>query len=193
MLTEGAVKERLSQPKNIKAIFYPVLFVDGEIKSFNDNFFYKKWLNIEIKNNLINFILPIEDLDDISEIVKMKNKIEELNIDTLVNKYNVISYVFALMSYQEIELNVHLKTNFNNNKLSKLSLFFKKKIIEISYVKKTHHIGSCLSCIDILVALFFGVMKFSKNFLLRVHQEPHYQRKQIKDSRHMLSREYLLS
>ena len=108
-----------SQPKNIKAIFYPVLFVDGEIKSFNDNFFYKKWLNIEIKNNLINFILPIEDLDDISEIVKMKNKIEELNIDTLVNKYNVISYVFALMSYQEKELNVHLKTNFNNNKLSK--------------------------------------------------------------------------
>ena len=108
-----------SQPKNIKAIFYPVLFVDGEIKSFNDNFFYKKWLNIEIKTNLINFILPIEDLDDISEIVKMKNKIEELNIDTLVNKYNVISYVFALMSYQEKELNVHLKTNFNNNKLSK--------------------------------------------------------------------------
>ena len=51
----------------------------------------------------------------------------------------------------------------NNNKLSKLSLFFKKKIIEISYVKKTHHIGSCLSCIDILVALFFGVMKFSKS------------------------------
>jgi transketolase len=53
----------------------------------------------------------------------------------------------------------------NNNKLSKLSLFFKKKIIEISYLKKAHHIGSCLSCIDIMVALFFGVMKHSKNNL----------------------------
>lgn len=51
----------------------------------------------------------------------------------------------------------------NNNKLNNLSLFFKKKIIEISYFKKAHHIGSCLSCIDILVALFFGVMKHSKN------------------------------
>ena len=51
----------------------------------------------------------------------------------------------------------------NKNKLSNLSLFFKKKIIEISYFKKAHHIGSCLSCIDILVALFFGVMKHSKN------------------------------
>ena len=53
----------------------------------------------------------------------------------------------------------------NKNKLSNLSLFFKKKIIEISYFKKAHHIGSCLSCIDILVALFFGVMKHSKNNL----------------------------
>ena len=48
-------------------------------------------------------------------------------------------------------------------KLNNLSLFFKKKIIEISYFKKAHHLGSCLSCIDILVALFFGVMKHSKN------------------------------
>jgi len=53
----------------------------------------------------------------------------------------------------------------NKNKLSNLSLFFKKKIIEISYFKKAHHIGSCLSCVDILVALFFGVMKHSKNNL----------------------------
>ena len=34
--------------------------------------------------------------------------------------------------------------------------------IDISYAKKVHHIGSCLSCIDILVALFFGVMKYKK-------------------------------
>ena len=51
----------------------------------------------------------------------------------------------------------------NKNKLNNLSLFFKKKIVEISYFKKAHHIGSCLSCVDILVVLFFGVMKHSKN------------------------------
>ena len=53
--------------------------------------------------------------------------------------------------------------NISINNLSKISLFLKKKIIDISYAKKVHHIGSCLSCIDILVALFFGVMKHSKN------------------------------
>ena len=49
--------------------------------------------------------------------------------------------------------------NINIKNLSKISLFLKKKIIDISYVKKAHHIGSCLSCIDILVALFFCFMK----------------------------------
>ena len=55
--------------------------------------------------------------------------------------------------------------NINIKNLSKISLFLKKKIIDISYVKKAHHIGSCLSCIDILVALFFGVMKYEKKNL----------------------------
>ncbi len=52
--------------------------------------------------------------------------------------------------------------NRNILNLSKIAIFLKKKIIDISYVKKAHHIGSCLSCIDILVALFFGIMKHEK-------------------------------
>ena len=75
-----------SQPKNISAIFFPVLFVNEEIQDFYENFFYKQWTPVEINNELINFILPLEDLDDISKIKEMKNRIEELNIDDFVNK-----------------------------------------------------------------------------------------------------------
>ena len=112
-----------SQPENISAVFFPVLFIDDEMQNLNDNFFYKYWTEIEIKNELINFILPLEDLEDISKIMKMKNSIEELDVDTLVNKYNVKSYVFALMDYQDKKLNIHVKTNFNNNKISKNFLY----------------------------------------------------------------------
>ena len=108
----------ISQPENISALFYPVLFVNGEIQNFNENFFYKEWTKVAIKNETINFILPIEDLEDISEIIKMKSRIEELNIDNLVNKYDIKNYVFALMDYQEKKLSVHLKINFNNNKIN---------------------------------------------------------------------------
>ena len=49
----------------------------------------------------------------------MKNQIEELEISNLVNDYDIKNYAFALMEYQGKKLNVHLKTNFNNNKNSK--------------------------------------------------------------------------
>ena len=108
-----------SQSENISAIFFPVLFVNDEIKNFNENFFYKNWNEIKIKNELINFILPLEDLDDISTLIKMKNKIEDLNADALVNKYDIKNYVFALIDYQNNKLNIHIKTNFNNNIINK--------------------------------------------------------------------------
>ena len=108
-----------SQPENISVIFYPALFINEEIQNFNENYFYRHWTEVVIKNEIINFILPLEDLDDISKIVEMKNRIEELDIDPFVNKYDVKNYVFALMDYENKKLNIHLKTNFNNYKNSK--------------------------------------------------------------------------
>ena len=108
-----------SHSENISAIFFPVFFINDEIKSFNENFFYNNWNEIKIKNELINFILPLEDLDDISTIIKLKNKIENLNADMLVNKYDIKNYVFALIDYQNQKLNIHIKTNFNNNMINK--------------------------------------------------------------------------
>ena len=107
-----------SQPENVSAVFFPVFFIDNEIQSFHENFFYKQWDEIEIKNELINFILPLEDLEDISKIMEMKNKIEDLDVDSLVNKYDEKNYVFVLMNYEDSKLNIYFKTNFNNNKIS---------------------------------------------------------------------------
>ena len=117
-----------SQSENIPAVFFPVLFINNEVRSFDENFFYKRWLDVEIKNKLINFILPLEDLDDISKIVKMKNRIEEMDVDDLVNKYDIKNYVFALADYKDLKLNVHLKIKFNNNKVNKNVLYDLKDI-----------------------------------------------------------------
>ena len=108
-----------SIPENISAVFFPVFYINNEIQNFDENFFYTQWLKIEINNELINFILPLEDLEDISKITQMKNNIEDLDINTLVNKYDIKNYVFALMDYVGTELNIYLKTNFNNVKTSK--------------------------------------------------------------------------
>ena len=58
----------------------------------------------------------------------MKDKIEELNIESFVNKYDIKNYVFALMDYQKKKLSIHLKINFNNNKTKKNILYDIKNI-----------------------------------------------------------------
>ena len=134
--SERRVKEYLrkknisfSLPKNISAVFFPVFFINGKIQSLNENFFYNRWQKVKIKNELINFVLPLEDLDDISQIVKMKNNLEELDVLSITKKYGEKNYVFVLMDYEEAKLNIYLKTNFNNSKTSK-NISYKIKNVE---------------------------------------------------------------
>ena len=108
-----------SQPKKISAIFFPLLLINNEIIPLEQNFFYNEWLETSIKNELINFILPLEDLEDVSKLSNLKNKIEDINVEDFVNKYEIKNYVFALSNYQNNKLNVYLKMNFNNSKISK--------------------------------------------------------------------------
>ena len=117
-----------SLPENISAVFYPIFYINNEIQSFDESFFYKEWSEIKIKNELINFILPIEDLEDISKITKMKNNIEDLEINPLILKYNEKNYAFALINYENKKLSIYLKTNFNNKKTSKNFLYNVKNI-----------------------------------------------------------------
>ena len=55
----------------------------------------------------------------IKKIKEIENNIDQLDIDTLVNKYNIDNYVFALMNHDRNKLKVYLKTKFENNDISK--------------------------------------------------------------------------
>jgi len=117
-----------SQPKDISAVFFPVFFIDEKLLNYSENYFYNNWSQAEIENQLINYILPIEDLDDFSKLKKIRNNIDEIDIINLVKKYNTKNYVLMLMEYKNSKLNVYLKTNFNNNKLSKFISYPLKNI-----------------------------------------------------------------
>ena len=69
-----------SLPKNISAVFFPVFYISGEIQSLKENFFYNNWKEIKIKNELINFILPLEDLDDVQKVYSNADFPEEVLI-----------------------------------------------------------------------------------------------------------------
>ena len=134
-----------SDPKKISAIFFPLLIINNEIIEFDQNFFYKEWLNVNIKNESINFLLPLEDLEDISKISKIKNRIEEINVEDFVNKYDVKNYVFAMMSYENNKINIYLTINFNKNKISKNTFY---KINDINDEKE---LASILKDLKLLI------------------------------------------
>ena len=108
-----------SQASKITVVFFPSLFVDNKMKSYNQNYFYKKWLETEIENKLINFILPLEDLDDLLKLQKMQNNIKDFNVISLVNKYDVESYVFLFMYYDNKKLNTHIRANFEGKEINR--------------------------------------------------------------------------
>ena len=113
-----------SQTKKISAIFFPILIINDEIKNFDENFFYRNWNSVQIENESINFILPIDELDDSFKIREMKNRIEDIEISSLVNKYDIKNYTFAIIDYNNENLKIHIKTKFEENKMSK-NIFYK--------------------------------------------------------------------
>ena len=70
------IKKKFSYSEIIDKELYilPILIKKNEIYIFNNNFFYENW-NKFYKNDLIEFILPLENIEIIQNINKYKNEI----------------------------------------------------------------------------------------------------------------------
>ena len=162
-----------SEPKNISAVFFPVFFVNDQLLNFNENYFYTHWNKIQIENEMINFILPIEDLDDILKMKEIKNELEEFELDDFIIGYNTKNYVFIMIDYRNNKLSMYLKTNFENNKKSKnisynldnlndsskFNSILKKLKIEITDIWKSENIINLTSPLAIQVRFKYNKLK----------------------------------
>ena len=68
---------------------------------------------------------------------------------------------YKILSVKNLNIGLKVVNVLQINELNKIAFYLRKKIIEISYQTKAHHIGSELSCIDILVALYFSIMNIN--------------------------------
>mgnify|MGYP001340026348 FL=1 len=64
----------------------PILIKENEIHVFNNNFFYENWNKIHEKD-LIEFILPLENIEIFENINKNKNNLINLKINSLFKEY----------------------------------------------------------------------------------------------------------
>ena len=104
----------------------PILVEGNEIFVFNNNFFYKMW-NEFYENDLIEFILPIENIEIIKNINEHKNNLINLNISSLLKEYSNNNLALVLIENNQNEIEkIYIKTLIQGKNISK-SLNFKKK------------------------------------------------------------------
>ena len=104
----------------------PIVIEKNEIFIFNNNFYYNNWNKI-FENDLIEFILPLENIEIIQNINVNKNNLIDIDIDDLFQEYS--SKNLAIVFIEDTNLNekkAYIKTKIQGKKISK-NLNFKKK------------------------------------------------------------------
>lgn len=104
-----------------KIVIFPVLIENNTFYLFSENYFYNNW-NVENENSLnnyIEYIMPIENLDDIEFINKNKNKLENISLENILANYDIGNYVFLLIEPNGNKINIFLKSLVANNEIIK--------------------------------------------------------------------------
>ena len=106
-----------STPIKNKILLIPILVdVESEkIYLFTDNIFYNKWNDNKKNYHLLNYLLPSEDLEDMSIIQKMHKTIENYDFVNLIKKYDLQNYIISIIFKNENEINILSKINLNNS------------------------------------------------------------------------------
>ena len=99
------------------------------ITFFNKNFFYKNWNSVD-SDDLIEFILPLENIEVIQNINKTKNSLIDLNIDILFKEYPDKNLALILIN-----------DNKDNNKKIFLKAKIQDKIISKNFNIKKEDLG----------------------------------------------------
>ena len=143
----------------------PVLIKENQVFIFNQNFFYKNW-NKFYQIDLIEFILPLENIEIIQNINNNKNNLLDLNLMKLFQEYS--NKNLALIFIEDIKNNkekIYIKAriqgkniskgiNFNNENLNK-EKHYEKIIIELK--KELINIVKSKNLIDIRTPSFLNV------------------------------------
>tara|TARA_A100001015_G_scaffold197512_1_gene220258 strand:- start:5371 stop:6447 length:1077 start_codon:yes stop_codon:yes gene_type:complete len=150
-----------SLPKEKKILLIPILINEdiNEISLFSENIFFRNWVGKEKSNFQLNYILPVDDLDDIKIIKENINFIEEYNFKEIINKYAIDGHIVSLIYKDKDQLKVLSKINlkdeliidnqifenkdFNNDKQLN-EIINKLKIIYEDYWKEENQINTSI-------------------------------------------------
>ncbi len=118
---------------NKEIYLLPVLKKNDQYFIFNQNFFYSNW-NEVFKTELIEFILPAENIEILQEINFNKNNILSINLNSLFKEYiNKNLALIFIEQLEEKENKVFLKTRIQEKNINKNILVKKNKLSNKDY------------------------------------------------------------
>ena len=111
-----------------KEIYVLPVFINGnEVLVFNNNFFYKNWNKVN-ENELIEFILPLENIEIIQNINTYKNNLINVNITNLFEGYPNKNLAFILIEDNKADNSkVYIKARIQEKNISKSLVIQKQK------------------------------------------------------------------
>ena len=128
-----------SIPIKTKILLVPVLIdtKNESISLFNNNVFYERWNDTIVNYQLLDYLLPSEDLEDLNKLQEMSNSIETYDFINLIKKYDLNDYIISIIYKNKDEIKILSKINLNNSlkinnrKYSKIDLDNEKDVNRI--------------------------------------------------------------
>ena len=132
---------------NTEVILFPLLKKEEQYFIYTKNYFYENWNKEEKFDNLIQYTLPAENIENIQRINLNKNNIYNLKISDFFKEYETDNIVFANIEINKNTAEIFINTRIEGKKINKnLSIdkkmnfnnkeFYNKIISEINNVIK---------------------------------------------------------
>ena len=106
-----------SIPQRNKVLLFPILIEtkNNNIYLFNNNIFYDKWNEQQNSYDLLDYLLPSEDIEDLIELQKISKDIETYDFSNLINKYDIKDSIILIIYKESNRVRTLSKINLNNN------------------------------------------------------------------------------
>ncbi len=105
---------------NSEVILFPLLKKENQFFIYTKNYFYKNWNNQESEQeNLIQYSLPVENIENIQKINLNKDSPYKIDIDDFFSEYNRNNIVLVYIEIKKDKAEVFLNTKIQNKKIKK--------------------------------------------------------------------------
>ena len=121
---------------NTEVILFPLLIKEKKYFIYTQNYFYENWNN-ENDDNLIEYTLPSENIENIQKINSNKNNIYNLKTADFFKEYETENIVFANIDIRKNNAEIFLSTRIEGKKINKrLSIDEKKDFNQKEFYNK---------------------------------------------------------